>query len=299
MAGRLGELMAISGDLWFLPQARIHIVTGVVVLLALVVANLTMRSGSRNALPRAAEEGAVIARLRADSWASDGAFAIFVLAVCFMMAASPVLASAGGFVAYRTTVAPVAMNAIVFVFAVRGLADAIGRRIGQAAMALTACAAFAASLDANYAVMKLARNEYAYFAGIVRQAIDSRSKAIVVIDPRPMGGAEMYNMSAIYDQQGRAVPPRELGCFASYCLQTGTIIDVIAATLGLADNAFAVLVPRGEEPVPGLSCEMLTGPTPGYPPDATKRSVETIDHYRALAPVTCVTLNFAWHDLDR
>ena len=70
---------------------------------------------------------------------------------------------------------------------------------------------------------------------------------------------------------------------------------MIAVRLGLPQNAFAVFVPRG---VAGLTCESLTGATPNYPPNASKRSIEAIDQYRALPPVTCATLNFGWHDLD-
>lgn len=213
------------------------------------------------------------------------------------MAAAPVLGSAGGFVAYRTVVAPTALVAVVFAFALRSLLATIPARAGDVAMVLIVGVAFAASVDANTTIVRLARNEYAYFVDVVRQAIANGSRTIVVVDPRPMGGPEMYNLSAISDQQGRAVPPRELGCFASYCLQTGTIISVIAARLGKPKGAFAVFVPRGDVPGPGLTCAMLTGATPIYPTNATRQAVAAIDQYRALPPVTCVTLDFAWHDL--
>jgi len=45
------------------------------------------------------------------------------------------------------------------------------------AMAFTVGAAFAANAYANYAVTRLARNEFAYFTHIVRQVVDSQSKA--------------------------------------------------------------------------------------------------------------------------
>jgi hypothetical protein len=283
MLKRLGELMVTSGDLWLLPQYRLHILAAGLVLVAVAAANLVRRPAG--------------ARLVLGSWASEGTVVLLVLVVCFAMAASPVLAAAGGFVAYRTTVAPTALTAIFFVFALRSLLALLSARAADAAMVLTAGLAFAGSLDANVAVMRLGRNEYAYFTGIVRQAITDKSETIVVVDPRPMGGPEMYNRSPIYDQRGRAVPPHDLGCFASYCLQTGTIISVIAVRLGLAKDTFTVFVPRGDVPVPGLTCAMLTGPTPVYPPNAAKRAIEAIDQMRALPPVTCATLDLAWHDL--
>jgi Family of unknown function (DUF6056) len=283
MAQRLGELMTTSGDLWLLPQYQLHILAAAVVVASVAVANL---------VPSAAGS-----RLVLRSWTSEGAVVLLGLVVCFAMAASPVLAPAGGFVAYRTVVAPAALAAIVFIFAFRSLLALVSTRAADSAMVVVAGIAFTSSLAANVAIMRLARNEYAYFAGIVRQAVAAGSRTIVVIDPRPMGGPEMYNRSPIYDQQGRAVPPHDLGCFASYCLQTGTIISVISVQLGLAKDAFAVFVPRGDVPVHGLNCAMLTGPTPLYPSDADKRAVETIDQIRARPPVTCVTLSLAWHDL--
>jgi hypothetical protein len=283
MLKRLGELTVTSGDLWLLPQYRMHILAASVVLVAVAAANLVRRPAGT--------------RLLLGSWASEGTVVLPVASACFAMAASPVLAAAGGFVAYRTTVAPTALAAIVFVFALRSLLALFSARAADAAMVLTAGLAFASNLDANIAVMHLGRNEYAYFAGVVREAIADKSKTIVVIDPRPMGGPEMYNRSPIYDQQGRAVPAHDLGCFSSYCLQTGTIISVIAARLGLAKDAFTVFVPRGDVPVPGLTCAMLNGPTPAYPPNAAKQEIAAIDQIRARPPVTCVTLDLAWHDL--
>jgi len=77
---RIDQLMAACGDLWFLPQSRMHLVTAAVVLLALVMANVARQGGN--------------ARLKVVSWTSEGTVAIFVVAGCFVMAASPILAAA-------------------------------------------------------------------------------------------------------------------------------------------------------------------------------------------------------------
>jgi hypothetical protein len=42
---------------------------------------------------------------------------------------------------------------------------------------------------------------------------------------------------------------------------------------------------------------MLQGPTASYPPNASKRSIELLDRYRSLAPLSCVTASMVWHDL--
>jgi hypothetical protein len=292
IARRLGHLATVSADLWFLPQTRMHIVVAIAVLLALGI--VAMRRARDAGMPEAA------------SWVSSRAIAILIPPVCFIMAASPILLSAGGFVAYRTSVAATAVVAIIFVFAVRrlvgsavwltGRTSAVARAEGVAT-ALTVCAAFAATTYANFALMRLGTNEYAYFTRVVRQAIDDKSRAIVLIDPRPWIGAQGYNMWPVADRQGRPVPPLELACFSSYCMQTGSIVRVIAAQLGVSGNAFELLVARNDDPVPGLTCEMLDAPTPSYPPNATRRSIELIDRYRNLTPRTCVTESLAWHDL--
>lgn len=290
---RIGHLLKVSGDLWFLPQTRMHVLTAMVFLLAVLATSsraAVLRPGSQ---PRMADHrrGGIVEAL--------------VLLVCFLLAASPVLASAGGFVAYRTAVATTAMAAIIFVFAIRTIADSACRlaglsslqaeRAGGVAMALAVGAAFAANAYANYAVMKLGQNEYAYFTQIVRKAIDDKSKTIVIIDPRPWAGPQAYRPWPVYDQRGRAVPPFELGCFASFCMQNGSIVRVIAAELGL--SPLNLVVTRGDDPVPGMTCDMLEGPAATYPPNASTRSRELVDRYRAMAPLTCVMAHQAWHDL--
>ena len=294
MVRRLGQLLTISGDLWLLPQTHMHIVTAVVLVLGLAAAGWRMSRG------HAAIRSTASSRY-------GGAIAGLVLVVCFVMAAAPVVASAGGFEGYRTSVGTTAVLAIAFVFAVRTIAEvlwsAIGRpslavsRAGDVAVAIVIGGAFAANAYANYAMMKLGRNEYAYFTGIVRQAISDKAKAIVLIDRRPWRGAQDYNLWPIVDEKGRAVPPLELGCFSSFCRLTGGIVRVIAADLGLSDKSFELVVTRGDDPVPGLTCEMLQGATPAYPVNASKRAIDLVDRYRSLAPSTCQKVSMAWHDL--
>jgi hypothetical protein len=294
MVQRLGHLLTISGDLWLLPQTHMHVVTAIVIVLGLAAARWRRAASYGGARP-----------LASGGYAS--AISALVLVACFVMAASPVLASAGGFLGYRTNVATTAELAIVLVFAMRTIAEAlwsvIGKpasavaRAGDLAGALVVAVAFAANAYANYALMRLGTNEYAYFTGIVRQAIADKAKAIVLIDPRPWHGPQDYNRWPVVDEQGRAVPPLELGCFASFCMQTGGIVRVIAAKLGVPDKSFDLVLTRGDDPVPGLTCEILQAATPRYPPNASKRAIEFVDRYRSLRPLTCVRASMAWHDL--
>jgi hypothetical protein len=289
---RLGNLLTVSGDLWLLPQTQMHIVTAVVLALGLAAARWGRTAADFRPLAPNGHSGAVAAG---------------VLVVCFVMAASPVLASAGGFLGYRTSVGTTAVVAIIFIFAMRSLAEwlwsMIGMpsastfRAGNGAVALVALMAFAANAYANYSLMKLGTNEYAYFSGIVRQAIADKARGIVLIDPRPWRGAQDYNHWPIADQQGRAVPPFELGCFSSYCRLTGGIVRVIANDLGVSDKSFDLLVTRGDDPVPGLTCEMLKPSASGYPANASKQAIAIIERYRALTPLSCHQITMDWHDL--
>jgi hypothetical protein len=304
---RLERLMTVSGDLWFLPQTGMHMVTGAVLLMAVIAANIRTSATRRLVACSTAKNGGDLGRLRFDSGASEGMTLVLVSGICFTMAASPILGSAGGFVAYRTAVGAISVLAIIFIFAVRGLAEflwsGLGNsryataKVGNAALAAILCAAFSVNFYANYVIMKLARNENAYFTGIVRQAIASKSKAVIVIDPRPSHGAEDYNPWPVYDQQGRAVPPMDVACFSSFCRQTGGIVRILAKQLGQSYNSFEIVVPRDDDPVPGLNCEMLTAVTPSYPPNASEHSISVINQYRAMSPLTCVMLEMAWHDL--
>ncbi|MBN9089604.1 MAG: hypothetical protein J0J01_22045 [Reyranella sp.] len=292
IARRFGHLLTVSADLWFLPQTNTHIVTAIVIALAALVTCLKGRPGTgRRPLPEV----------------RSGIVAVLVLVICLVLTALPILASAGGFVAYRTSVATTALIAVIFVFAMRtniewlcerlGGSPVVAARAGAITMAFVVGAAFAANVYANYAVMKLGRNEYAYFIRIVRQTVDSKSKAIILIDPRPWGGAQGYNPWPVFDEKGRAVPPFELACFSSFCMQTGAIVRVIARALGRPDKAYELVLTRGDEPIPGLTCEMLEGPAASYPASTSRQAIQLVDRYRSLAPLTCVTANMGWHDL--
>ncbi len=300
---RLEKMMTLSGDLWFLPQMNMHVVVGGVFLFALLLANGMGLFVRPRAPPCAVEDSVGLARLRLVSWPPQGVVVVFVLTCCVVMAAMPVLASAGGFIMYRTSVSAIAVAAIAFVFATRGIASAIWQMVGNplsaaatvgtAATVLTVGAAFAANFDANFSTMKLGRNEFAYFTEIARQAVDNKSKTVVLLDPRS-GRPDLWRY---YDEQGRPVPPSELGCFASFCTQTGSIVRVAGAQFGVPLDAFQILVPSGESPVPGLTCEMLTAPSPFYPPNASERSINIVNYYRTLMPLTCATVSMVWHDL--
>ena len=285
MLARLGRLAKVAGDIWFLPQSQFYVVTGAVVLLAIAVGAFAVLR-SRQML--------------------KSVTVLLVPVVCFLAAAVPVLVAGGGFITYRTIPAPIAITAIVFVFAVGSLARSLWRlvgdphraaaRIGDAAMALAICAALAANLYANYVTMRLTTNELAYFKDIVRTAAANRSRAIIFIDPRPITLPE--ENPQIYDQHGRPVPPFELGCLSGYCEQSGAIVRIAAEEVGLPRESFNVLVIRNGKPVSGVTCDTLMAPDPVYPPQASERTIWFVNFYRSQKPFTCVPYSLAdWHDL--
>ena len=301
---RLENLMSVAGDLWFLPQAQIHIASGAVLMLAIGLATGVGMLARRRAAVRL---GASMARLSMESWRAEGVVAAVVVVVCFVISGAAVLLSLGGFIVYRTTAISTAMAAIVLIYAIGAIARMIWTGIGNPfhgdekvadmTLALMVCAALGASFYANDTTMKLARNEFAYFTGIVQRAIEAKTKTIILIDPRPLFLSEDIPM--VYDQGGRWVPPYEAGCFSGYCMQTGSILHIAAAELGRPKGEFQVIPMRGDDPVPGITCDMLTAPAPSYPSGASVRSVEVINYYRTLAPLSCVEYSLAWYDLRR
>src|SRR5947208_17132399 len=56
---------------------------------------------------------------------------------------------------------------------------------------------------------------------------------------------------------------------------------------------------RGDDPIPGLTCEMLTGENAALPPRLSKRERNTVDWFRGMAPVTCMTYTLDWHEIGR
>jgi hypothetical protein len=297
MLVRLKHLTRVAGDLWFLPQANLHVVAAAIILLAIVVANLRRRGTP--------EEGG-IARLKVESWTSAGLAAMVIIAACYLISASSVLGSSGGFVTYRTIPVSIAIAAIVALYAVRSLAAVATSMlagplraagvVADAAMMLTALAAIAGVFEINFLTMKLARNETAYFTEIVRQAIAEKAKSIVIVDPRPFTLPEDHPVA--YDRHGSAIPPYELACLSGYCLQTGSIVQVFAAQLGVPLSELKVFSLRGDDPVPGLTCEMLTAARPSYPAGASDKAISTIKFLRSLPPVKCVAYDLAWRDLS-
>jgi hypothetical protein len=302
---RLGRLMKVVGDLWFLPQSEFHVFAGAVILLAVVLpVSLTLlaRGGLRL---QAIETSTDMARLTPDSWNSGFMVTTVVVAACLAISAVTVVLPVGGILVYRTAVVPTAVVAIVFLFSLRVIAEIAWKMIGNplpgaariadGAMALAVCAAIAANFSSNRLTLKLARSEFAYFTAMVRQAIADKSSTIILVDPRPLSLPEDHPV--MYDQKGRAVPPYELGCFSGYCLQTGSVVHIAASELGVSDEQLKVFVQRENDPVPGLTCEILTAPRPTYPQGASERSIALINYFRRIAPISCVTYSLDWHDL--
>ena len=286
---RLRDIGRVSGDLWFLPQAHAHVAVGVLVLLAAVLlVGRWLLAG-------------------ANDWAAArfGSLALAVTIVCFLLANAAVLGADGGFVEYRTVVVSTMIVVVVLVFAVESLARMIGTAIGRsravgaavasAGLLVTAGAAVAGNFDMNYLTMKLARNETAYFEGIVRQAIHNQSRAVIIIDPRPFSLPEDHR--EVYDEGGHAIPPFILSCFSGVCMQNGAIVTILAEQFGIPRSRLEVFSIRGGDPIPNATCEMLTDPALSFPAGATEGAIQAIKYLRGFGAITCVTYSLAWHNV--
>jgi hypothetical protein len=227
--------------------------------------------------------------------------AVAVPVVCFLLATSAVLGAGGGFVSYRTIPIATAIAAIVFVHAIWVLTRGFGKVVGSSralpglALTVTAAAAVAGNFEMNFLTMRLARKETVYFNGIVRQAIDNRSTAVVIVDPRPFSLPEDHPV--VYDQHGRAIPPYELSCFSGVCLQNGSIVTILAEQQGVPRGKLDVYSLRGGDPVPNVTCALLTDPAVAIPRGLSSAALDAIRFMRTLR-LTCVAYSLAWRDLD-
>jgi len=296
MLSRLKGLLSVSGDLWFLPQFSAHVLFGAVLAAAAAVAGArligTLKTGRGVAQGKATGRDMVVTPL--------------VIIACFLMAASPVLASSGGIVTYRTVAIPTAIAAIVFLSAVRFLACTVWRALGNPFIAATKVAdaamvaalglALASNYDANHSTMRLAGQEFAYFTDIVKQAVAKGARTIVLLEERPFSLPE--DNPVLFDRSGRPIPPYELGCMSSYCLQTGAIAQIASEELGYRRREFTVIPMRPDDPIPGFTCALLDTPARYFPPGASDNTIDHLRHLRRLKPVLCTKLGLDWQDLS-
>lgn len=302
---RLGNAVRVAADLWFPPQFNLHLIVAAVLLIALVAASaVTIRRLA--SVPPASRLISLLPQFSVFSWRVGAARSLAVVGVALVLSTLPILASGGGFVTYRTVPAVCAILGVLFLYGVGVIGEAIWRAtgsscrkavlVGTIAVMLGITVAVAGNFYSNYSIMRLSRNEYSYFKDIVRQAIASKSVGLILIDPRPFSLPE--DNPVMYDQKGRPVPPYELGCLSSYCIQTGSILRVAAAEFGWSlPTGYEIQVAKGDVPAAGITCEMIKAPTPTFPPGASARARETIRHYRSLAPFTCVEFKLDWYDL--
>jgi hypothetical protein len=303
---RLGNLFDVSGDLWFLPQTKFHVAAGSVMVLALVLAQLSTLLGGGAKKPSAnCGTGPLLNRLSVADRGLPALVAIGVCVACFIIAGSAILASATGFITYRTIAVPTAVLAVVSLFAVRGIVEWAWRiaggsaiasaRMADVALGLLAFAATGANFYLNDLTLRLVRNEFAYFTAVVRHAVETGSRTIVIVDPRPFSLPE--DIPVMNDRHGRALPPYELGCLSGYCMQSGSIVQIAARELGYPPGRFNVFSARGPRAIAGMSCETLTDEKAAIPATASPQARAAIRWYRSLAPLTCVSYGLDWHDV--
>lgn len=295
MLRRFRTTLKVSGDLWFLPQFNVHVYFAALVAAVAVVALAYSMWRSRSESAPGWEK-----------WYLYGPLMLATVFACFILAASAVLASSGGFVSYRTVAMPIAIASIIALFAARYAARFLGmlagagpRRtavIGDFASASVVAAAAAAIFYDNYLTMRLSRNEHAYYSQMLQQAWASGIKNIVLVDPRPFSLPEDH--PANFDQNGRAIPPYEVGCFSGYCLQTDAIFRIIARERGIDPRSLTIWPLRANVQGPGITCELLHSKPVSYPPGASDVTKQTIDHVRRKGESACFTYDLSWHDVS-
>ncbi|HYD04342.1 MAG TPA: hypothetical protein VEC60_01390, partial [Reyranella sp.] len=128
---RLVNVLTVTGDLWFLPQSRAHVAVGLAVAFAVAMANIGALMGRRRAAASMGDGGWILSRFVIDLRRVPAIVTIVVPVACFLVAAAPILASATGFVTYRTIAIPSAFVAVVALFVVRGAVDMVWRTIGN------------------------------------------------------------------------------------------------------------------------------------------------------------------------
>jgi hypothetical protein len=303
MFSRLKELLRVAADLWFPPQYGLHLVVAVVVILAAGLASLV---GGRRAAAIPSAEMPLASSFDVASWRTGLVRSGVVIATCLAIAASPIVAARGGFVTYRTMPVLCALMGIVFLYGVAVVVESTWRLlggppraaagVGGVAVAAVAAVALLGNFQSGYMTMLLSRNEYLYFQGLVQQALTHKVKKLIVIDPRPFILPE--EIPTMSDQKGRAVPPFELGCLSSYCLQTGAIMTVVLADLGRTSKDLETYAVRAGTPIWGLTCDMLTAATLTYPTGASEGEIDVIKFFRDRLLPTCVTFTLDWHDLS-
>lgn len=295
MVDRLQHLSRAAGDLWFLPQMKVHIAVALALLICVVI----------SAVPSLARQAIKFAPLKLEPSRFLPVDAV-LMACCFSLAAATTIAPIGAIISYRTIVVPtivVALSAICAVgMVVRILSGLLGNSCSVAcSRALMAKVALVgggliAMAYANDVTMTLARNEFRYYSALVGQAMEHKSAALVIIDPRPIFLSE--DIPELVDEEGRWLPPYDLGCFSGYCLPSQAALRVAQREKGYSKKLF-LWTPRHNDPVLGITCDMLTSSTALYPAGASPRAIKQIDYVRTLKPITCVNYDIAWHDLKK
>jgi hypothetical protein len=297
---RLRDVIRVGADLWFLPQYQFHIV--VAITLVVVVVLINVRSGMQR---HDVLDDATLQPLLLSSFKSGLLRTAAVFAICMLLACAPILLSSGGFVTYRTIPVACALVGLLFLYLAMAAALFVSEWLSLSALsregwaviglAVVSILALGGNWWANQATFLLARNEFRYFEAIVKEAKARGSPGLALIDPRPFFLPE--DIPSVVDRGGRPVPPFELGCLSSYCLQNGAIIQVLAAQFGWDIKPFGIQMMRGSAAMPGINCELLKAPTFTFPPQTARRTTEGITFTRTLQPLTCVMFSLDWHDL--
>ncbi|HVA14958.1 MAG TPA: hypothetical protein VNF99_17055 [Stellaceae bacterium] len=294
LLSRLGELLRVAGNLWFLPQSNAFAVVGLMLAATLWMANTAVsdRTGG-------------LTRLRFGSLRSEATLVVIVAVICYLVSAAPILLSIGGFVDYRTIAPPTALTGVVAVYALAGIVEVTERRFrlfdrmrwsrSQIAVAALLLSAIGTTAYHVHLTVRLALNEFAYIESLIRNAVEDGAKSLVILDWRPFFPPN--DLRVAYDLRHRAVPPYEMGCFSSYCFSQAAIYGYARQRLGYADERIDINIFRGDD-ARGLTCTLFTGHDAKIPAGLSDETKAKIAAIRKHGPVACVPFQPAWRDVD-
>src|SRR5579875_1452331 len=294
---RFLDVLRVSGNLWFLPQYRFWMVSLIAVAIAcLMAAGHRMLSKEVNC-----ENGSpILLGLREDDLVA--LLRVGVVAVAFIFAAFPVIASTGGRASYRTVAIPTVIACVAFVFCIHTIGTLLGRfvslesgrRVADAAVAAIALIAVATTFYHVSITVRLSQNEFAYASGIVRDALRKHVTTLVVLDDRDTFFPE--DVTEASDIHGHPTVPYELGCFSLNCFSSKPIYMEALLGMGRTTADLDIEIIRGKI-ARGVSCADFAHRDNDADVSADgPRSFAAM--VAARGPVYCVNYAPIWRDLD-
>ena len=282
---RFFDVMRVAGDLWLFPQAGLRYVYLMILAVALFVIAIRAAVTAGASLNSQATADGVKRfdrdMFRSTQWRAESrpsfssrlheiqdnhAVVLALTAVIFVLTAVPIILPSGGFIDYRTIVAPTATAAMLFAYLICILLREVSGQItrlsplhnsqrlrqvvlGGGLLSLIAFVNYEQSIT-----VELAKRELAYIHGHVRAALSVGAKTIIMVDPRATLNPRELKVTA--DRDAKPTMPYIFGCYSIICSPSIHIFKYSLQEMGLPFTALEVEVLRGEA-FAGVKCEMF------------------------------------------